>query len=127
MKNNLKKYRIKAEYTQEEAAHHISLASSNRLSEWEAGKSKPDIINLFKLSALYKTHSQQLYSDDYILAKSSVYKKPIKKREIGILLVDQLEPVIEKTDDELLDEFASIIGSYILSILEKDEKPKNLL
>ncbi|HRF76259.1 MAG TPA: helix-turn-helix transcriptional regulator [Chitinophagales bacterium] len=61
--NNLIKYRKMLGLKQEEVASYLGLKSTNRLSRWEQGLSMPSAQNLFKLSTLYHTLIDQLYSD----------------------------------------------------------------
>lgn len=61
--NNLKKYRRLYGYKQEEVTEVLGLRSANRISRWEKGLAMPSAKNLFKLSILYSTLVDQLYSD----------------------------------------------------------------
>jgi transcriptional regulator with XRE-family HTH domain len=61
--NNLKKYRRLYGYKQEEVTEVLGLKSANRISRWEKGLAMPSARNLFKLSILYSTLADQLYSD----------------------------------------------------------------
>ena len=61
--NNLIKYRRMHGYRQEHVINFLGLKSTNRLSRWEKGVSMPNARNLFKLSILYHTLIDQLYSD----------------------------------------------------------------
>jgi len=60
--NNLKKFRRMAGYKQEDVAIYLGLLSTNRISRWESGLAMPSAQNLFKLSILYNTLVDQLYS-----------------------------------------------------------------
>jgi transcriptional regulator with XRE-family HTH domain len=60
--NNLKKFRRLAGYKQEDVAAYLGLGSTNRISRWESGVAMPSVSNLFKLSVLYNTLVDQLYS-----------------------------------------------------------------
>ena len=61
--NNLKKFRRMYGYKQEQVTDFLGLKSTNRISRWEKGLATPSIKNLFKLSILYNTLADQLYSD----------------------------------------------------------------
>jgi len=61
--NNLSRYRKMHGYKQDDVLALIGLKSTNRLSRWEKGKTMPSARNLLKLSILYHTLPDQLYSD----------------------------------------------------------------
>ena len=60
--NNLRKYRLRMRYSQKEVAQLLGLKGAGRISEWEQGTSKPSIENLIRLSVIYQTLCDQLYS-----------------------------------------------------------------
>lgn len=59
--NNLKEYRLKAGLTQKQVAQFLGFTNTVSICHWENGLNIPNIINLFKLSALYKTSPGELY------------------------------------------------------------------
>ena len=59
--NNLKQYRLHRGLNQKDVAKYLGLQSTDRISRWEQGNTLPNIINLFKLSALYHTTPDKLY------------------------------------------------------------------
>lgn len=59
--NRLKKYRRHMSYSQKDVARILKLKSASIISRWENGVSLPSIVNLFKLSILYKRLADQLY------------------------------------------------------------------
>jgi len=61
--NNLKEYRLKCGYTQKEVATILGFNSEDRICLWEQGKNIPNLINLLKLSSLYRATPMQLYTD----------------------------------------------------------------
>lgn len=61
--NNLKEYRNKCGYKQKEVANILGFATEDRICLWEKGKNIPNLINLFKLSSLYRSTPMQLYPD----------------------------------------------------------------
>jgi DNA-binding transcriptional regulator YiaG len=63
--NNLRTFRNKAGLRQIDVARLLNLDCADRLSRWENGSAMPNILNLFKLSALYKTAPQELYLELY--------------------------------------------------------------
>lgn len=61
--NRLRRYRILAGYKQCEVAQLLGLRCTDRLSRWEKGLSIPSLVNVLKLSTLYKTLVEELYFD----------------------------------------------------------------
>ena len=59
--NNLKKLRLAHGLRQCDVAKLIGLAYPDRISHWEKGTAVPGIVNLFKLSRLYKVTPDQLF------------------------------------------------------------------
>jgi transcriptional regulator with XRE-family HTH domain len=63
--NTLRGHRTRIGLRQIDVAKLLKLDCADRLSRWENGLSGPNIVNLFKLSALYKVPPQELYPDLY--------------------------------------------------------------
>lgn len=63
--NNLREYRTRVGLRQIDVAERLGLDYADRLSRWENGLNLPSIMNLFKLSILYKTSPERLYSELY--------------------------------------------------------------
>ena len=61
--NRLKKHRMLMGYKQKDIAYLLGLVSTNRISEWENGTAMPNLINLIKLSVIYRTFPTDLYFD----------------------------------------------------------------
>lgn len=59
--NRLKKYRKLMNYSQKDIARILKLKSASIISRWENGASLPNVVNLFKLSILYRRLADQLY------------------------------------------------------------------
>lgn len=59
--NNLKEFRLKAGLTQKEVCQKLGFTNEVALCHWEQGKNIPNLINLFKLSAIYKVSPNKLY------------------------------------------------------------------
>lgn len=59
--NNLRFNRKRIGLLQSEVADRLQLDCVNRISRWENGSSVPNIINLFKLAALYGVAPHELY------------------------------------------------------------------
>ncbi|MBS1586013.1 MAG: helix-turn-helix transcriptional regulator [Bacteroidetes bacterium] len=49
-------------YRQKDVARLLGLKGAGRISEWESGTSVPSIENLIKLSVIYQTLCEQLYT-----------------------------------------------------------------
>lgn len=73
--NNLKKFRRMNGYKQEFVMEYLGLNSTNRISRWEKGLAMPSVINLFKLSVLYNTLVDQLYSEQIYEIKRNLKNK----------------------------------------------------
>lgn len=74
--NSLRSHRKRIGLLQSQVAECLQLDCVNRISRWENGSSVPNIINLFKLSALYKAPPQELYSDIYQSVQQDVASSP---------------------------------------------------
>ena len=61
--NRLRKYRRVNGYTQIQVAQLLNLSNSTRVSEWEKGKSLPNVENLLKLSVIYHALINDFYFD----------------------------------------------------------------
>jgi transcriptional regulator with XRE-family HTH domain len=59
--NMLRHYRKQAGLRQVDVAARLGFVSADRISHWEKGQSFPSVINLFKLSVIYKVSAEQLY------------------------------------------------------------------
>ena len=77
--NNLKEYRLKAGYTQKEAAQFLGFISEDRICHWEKGRNVPSLMNLLKLSSLYRATPMQMYSELMINADAEVENLVTKK------------------------------------------------
>lgn len=67
----LRHYRKQAGLRQVDVAAKLGLVSSDRISHWEKGQSFPSVTNLFKLSAIYKVPTEELYSEFFRIIKGS--------------------------------------------------------
>jgi transcriptional regulator with XRE-family HTH domain len=61
--NSLRLYRKQAGLRQADVARSLELDCTDRISRWENGAAVPHLINLFRLSILYKTTPQTLYPE----------------------------------------------------------------
>lgn len=59
--NNLKEYRVMAGLTQKQVAEMLGMQCEDRLSHWETCQAMPSVVNLFRLSKLFKTLPTNLY------------------------------------------------------------------
>ncbi len=72
--NNLKEYRLEAGCTQKQVAIYLGHSNEVSISHWEQGKNIPNLINLVKLSSLYKTSPEKLYS--WLFQNASLKNNP---------------------------------------------------
>lgn len=77
---NLKKYRIKKNLTQEEVAEFLGITPQS-VSKWERGESYPDITFLPALANIYETSVDLLIGMDTIRAEETRYN--IHKKAVG--------------------------------------------
>lgn len=91
--DKIKNARIKNEYTQEQVAENL-LVSRQTISNWENGKSLPDIVSIIKMSELYGLSLDELMKGDETLMKKierdarsvKAEKKIVKFAWISILI-----------------------------------------
>lgn len=57
--DKIKNARIQKEYTQEQAAENL-FVSRQTISNWENGKSLPDILSIIRMSELYELSIDEL-------------------------------------------------------------------
>jgi transcriptional regulator with XRE-family HTH domain len=78
--NRLRKYRRARGITVGQAARIIGLANHSSLSRWEQGVRLPNVMNMFRLSALYRTLVDALYIDTL-----RTIREEVQKREAHVL------------------------------------------
>lgn len=66
--DRIKNARIQKEYTQEQVADNL-FVSRQTISNWENGKSLPDIISIIRMSELYELSLDELMKDKALLKK----------------------------------------------------------
>lgn len=77
--DNLKKFRLNKNYTQEQVADILGV-SSHTVSRWECGTTLPDVLMLPEIAKLYEITTDDLYKknsiayDNYAQRLSSVYE-----------------------------------------------------
>ena len=59
-------------YTQKQVAEILGMNQSNLISEWEKGITSPSLNNLLKLANLYHTLIEELYNEQWLIARSLV-------------------------------------------------------
>ena len=91
--DQIKSARIQKEYTQEQSAENL-MVSRQTISNWENGKSLPDIVSIIRMSDLYDVSLDELLKGDKVLMEKiekdamavKVEKKIIKFAWISIVL-----------------------------------------
>jgi len=63
MSNDLRSRRKAAGLLQSDVAQALGLDCADRISHWENGTAMPNIINLFKLAAIYGVKPHELYPE----------------------------------------------------------------
>lgn len=82
---NLKKYRIKKNLTQEEVAEYLGITAQS-VSKWERGESYPDITFLPALANIFETSVDLLIGMDTIRAEETrfnIHKKAVEYQRRG--------------------------------------------
>lgn len=100
IKDMIKKARTERELTQEQAAETL-LVSRQTISNWETGKSLPDIVSIIKMSELYQTSLDELLKGDPAM---------LQKIEKDVKIVKAHKSIIKYA-------FISIIMGIIILIL----------
>ena len=73
--NRLRKHRKLMGYTQKDVALLLGLHNTNRISRWEKGLCFPSVVNLIKLSIIYRTFPNELYFDLLLELRHELLKK----------------------------------------------------
>jgi transcriptional regulator with XRE-family HTH domain len=81
-KNNLRDVRVGLGLKQTDVAGMLGHASPDRISHWEKGVAFPGMVNLFKLSLIYRVPPEQLYADLYKSLANELRQKNGSKSEI---------------------------------------------
>lgn len=85
IRNKLKNCRKQSGYTQEEIAEKINV-SRQTISNWETGKTLPDIYNLISLSDLYNISLDKLIKGDATMIKNLKLEQSLKERNKNSLI-----------------------------------------
>jgi transcriptional regulator with XRE-family HTH domain len=112
--NNLRYYRVKQKYTQQDVLKVLGHSSASRLSAWENGEAIPSIKHLIALSELYRVPVDKLVGGFAKKAKKSAVKEPvpIEKEDSshGSEFIRHFGKEYEEmSTEELLDVFAEIV------------------
>lgn len=73
--NHLRKHRTLIGYSQKEVAFLLGFENTNRISRWEKGLAVPGMINLLKLSIIYRTFPNELYFDLLLKLRHDILQK----------------------------------------------------
>lgn len=76
LQNQIKKYRTIMNFSQEDLAAKV-FVTRQTVSNWENGKSYPDIHSLLLLSSLFEISLDELIKGDIELMKKEIHKKDI--------------------------------------------------
>ncbi len=78
LSNQIRKYRTEHKLSQEELAEKVYV-SRQTISNWENGKSYPDIHSLLLLSSLFEISLDQLIKGDVEIMKQEINQAEVKK------------------------------------------------
>lgn len=78
LNKQIKKYRTMMNLSQEELAEKVYVTRQT-ISNWETGKSYPDIHSLLLLSSLFNVSLDQLIKGDLEMMRETVSKKEIRE------------------------------------------------
>lgn len=67
--NNLKRFRIEKQYTQEQVAEML-MVSAQSISRWECGNTMPDVMLLPEIARVYGVTIDDLYKEDVLAYKN---------------------------------------------------------
>ena len=67
--NKLRFYRQQTGLLQKDVAKALGLDCADRISHWENGLAMPNIVNLFRLAAIYEVMPHELYPELYDTAR----------------------------------------------------------
>ena len=67
--NSLRSRRKTVGLLQSDVAKALGLDCADRISHWENGTAMPNVVNLFKLAAIYGVMPHELYPELYVMAQ----------------------------------------------------------
>jgi transcriptional regulator with XRE-family HTH domain len=82
-KSNLRDIRMSLGMKQTDVAGMLGHASPDRISHWEKGVAFPGIVNLFKLSLIYRVPPEQMYADFYKSLFDELQQKMAQNQSLG--------------------------------------------
>ena len=138
--DKIKNARIQKGYTQEQVAEEL-LVTRQTISNWENGKSLPDIISIIKMSELYELSLDEMMKGDNALLKKverdvgavKAEKRLIKFAWISIVIAIILmilgeiiegNPVIDFMNGALPWILLGLMLLFAILYLNKEEKDK---
>ena len=116
--NNLKYYREKAGFTQEEVANELRVTRQS-ISRWENGKSNPDLDNLVLISELYQVSLDHLIKENEELFKKidqNVQEIQDKKQKLREIEQEVLQITSKEKDESLLLLLLAAVSSLIFPL-----------
>ncbi len=84
--NKIKTARESNHLTQEQAAQHL-MVSRQTVSNWETGKSLPDILSIMRMSELYRLSLDELLKDDKEMLAKMEKDAKARKTEVKIIKI----------------------------------------
>ncbi len=138
--DKIKSARIQKEYTQEQSAENL-MVSRQTISNWENGKSLPDIVSIIRMSDLYDVSLDELLKGDRVLMEKiekdamavKAEKKIIKFAWISIVLgviviilgnIFEGNPVIDFINGALPWILLGLMLLFAMLYLNKEENRK---
>ena len=138
--DQIKSARIQKEYTQEQSEENL-MVSRQTISNWENGKSLPDIVSIIRMSDLYDVSLDELLKGDKVLMEKiekdamavKVEKKIIKFAWISIVLgviviilgnIFEDNPVIDFINGALPWILLGLMLLFAMLYLNKEENRK---
>lgn len=138
--DQIKRARIQKEYTQEQSAENL-MVSRQTISNWENGKSLPDIVSIIRMSDLYDVSLDELLKGDKVLMEKiekdamavKAEKKIIKFAWISIVLgviviilgnIFEGNPVIDFINGALPWILLGLMLLFAMLYLNKEENRK---
>lgn len=138
--DKIKSARIQKEYTQEQSAENLMI-SRQTISNWENGKSLPDIVSIIRMSDLYDVSLDELLKGDKVLMEKiekdamavKAEKKIIKFAWISIVLgviviilgnIFEDNPVIDFINGALPWILLGLMLLFAMLYLNKEENRK---
>ena len=116
--NNLKYYREKAGFTQEQVANELRITRQS-ISRWENGKSYPDLDNLVLISELYQVSIDHLIKENEELFKKidqNAQEIQDKKQKLREIEQEVLQITGKEKDESLLLLLLAAVSSLIFPL-----------